>query len=473
MSRVPEQKVTLNAYDETSVSQNDPEIQISAQYNTSGRVRSVVVGTGSTDVAGGEFQASCGTDTNGTGVVFSERQVITKVGEGTLARFTARFPTSAANSRQYAGLSSALDSVSFGYENEVFGSLYSFGGAVMIEELTVTVAATGGENATLTINGTGYTVPLTSGSIAHNCTEIAESLQAQVSNFNFTQNGNTVVGRSLFAAPSTGAWTLSSATAVGTFSTVNAGLTQTRVPTARAEWNVNTMPDLDPAMMNMYSVQFNGNIEYFVNDTVTGEQTLVHVILGGNTATEPMFSIAAFRSIWSVSNQGSTTDQTIYGASAAAFTQGFRQATALSESRGNTAAAVGTTLTNIISIRCREVYGTKVNLGRLIPTLVTAGNESANKGAILEIILGATFSGDSDFEYVDKGASIAEVDTTANTVSGGERIATIILSPLGTATADLAKFNAVILPGQVLTLAMRSTLGTAAMAGSLLWDEDL
>ena len=208
-----------------------------------------------------------------------------------------------------------------GWSGRALGaSAYAIFGAVMIEALPVPPAATGGENATVTINGTGYTVPLTAWTIPHNCNEIAESLLSQGANFNFTQNGDTVVTRSVFAAPSTGAYTLSSATAVGTFATVNAGLTQTRVPTAQDDWNVNTMPGLDPSMVNMYSVQFNGNIEYFVNDVTTGDQTLVHVIHGGNTTTVPMFSIAAFRSIWSVSNQGSTTDQTIYGTGASVCT---------------------------------------------------------------------------------------------------------------------------------------------------------
>lgn len=79
--------------------------------------------------------------------------------------------------------------------------------------------------------------------------------------------------------------------------------------------------------------------------------------------------------------------------------------------------SVGTTLTNILTIRNREVFGTKVNLGRIIPDLATAFSEST-KASEVEIIEDATFSGPTDYSYEDEQSSIAEIDATANTITG-------------------------------------------------------
>lgn len=96
-----------------------------------------------------------------------------------------------------AGAATASDVIAFGYEGAEFGVFYTHNGAVVVYELQVTGAAAGAENATVTINGTGYTVPLTAGTVELNAYEIATSLNAQVPVYNFSQNGDTVVLRSI------------------------------------------------------------------------------------------------------------------------------------------------------------------------------------------------------------------------------------------------------------------------------------
>lgn len=191
----------------------------------------------------------------------------------------------------------------------------------------------------------------------------------------------------------------------------------TREFTAQADWNMDIKADLDPAKTNYYSIRHNGTIEYYVQDEKTGEDVLVHVEQLPNTRTAPIFGNPSFRLTWSVINFGNTTPLSIYGGHSAGFIEGIKKLRPPTFSEEREVTSVGTTLTNILTIRNREVFGTKVNLGRIIPDLATAFSEST-KASEVEIIEDATFSGPTDYSYEDEQSSIAEIDATANTITG-------------------------------------------------------
>ena len=232
-----EQDLLKTAFDELQVAQRDPEIQISAEYNTTSEIRTIVSG-GTAVVEGGQFTVTSGTGSAGLAAIFTDRQIISRPGQGSEVIFTARFDAGIADSRQVAGPSSASDSMFFGYEGVEFGTFFQHGGKVIIEELTITTAAGGSESTTITIDGTGFTVLLTAGTEAHNAFEIAESLNSQVPLYNFTQNGDTVVARAIFAAPESGAFSFSSpGSAVATWSQVADGVIRANEFIAQSAWS--------------------------------------------------------------------------------------------------------------------------------------------------------------------------------------------------------------------------------------------
>lgn len=470
MSFVPEQILQQTAYKELLSAQLDPEIQVSAEYNTTGSVSQIATGSSTTGAIGGEFFGTVGTGTNDVAAIFSAGQIITRHGQGSLFRFSARFDAGLVDSRMTAGGGTASDAVLFGYEGAEFGVFYSHDGAVVVYELQITGAAGGSEDATITIDGTGYTVPLTVGSVNHNASEIATSLNSQVALYNFSQNGDTVVLRSVFAAPETGAFTFSSATATGTFTQLAAGLVPERDFTAQADWNFNTKDGLDPSKTNYYTIRYNGSIEYYIQDEETGCDILVHMAKLPNTRSSPIFGNSSFRMVWSVSNSGNTTPITIYGGHGSAFVEGIKRQRPPTFSEENDELGIDTTLTNILTIRNRQVFGTKVNLGRIIPDLATAFSEGV-KGTAIEVIANATFAGETDYSYEDKQDSIAEIDTTANEVTGGRILVSKVFA-IDTEIA-LAVYSDVIQSGGTITLAMRVIQNPAADVGAtLVWEEE-
>jgi hypothetical protein len=466
----------FTAYKELLAAQLDPEVQVSAEYNTTGSVNQIATGTSTTGATGGEFFGTVGTGATDVAAIFSKDQIISRHGQGSLFRFSARFEslggfaTSLPNSRMVAGAATASDAVAFGYEGIDFGVYYTHDGAVIVYSLQITGAAAGGENATVTINGTGYTVPLTAGTVNFNAAEIATSLTAQVPIYNFSQVDDTVIVRSLFAAPETGVFTFSSATATGTFTQIAAGVVPTRDFTAQIDWNENKKAGLDPTKTNYYSIRHNGDIEYYVQDQDTGLDVLVHTSKLPNALAKPIFGNASFRLVWSITNFGNTTPMTISAGHGAGFIEGIKKLRPPTFSEEHEVGGVSTTLTNILTVRNRQVFGTKVNLGRIIPDLATVFSDST-KATEVEIISDATFSGETDYTYESEQESIAELDTTANTITGGRILVSKVF--LVDAEVDLSTYNDVIQSGCTITIAMRVTSGAASDLGAtLVWEEE-
>lgn len=472
MSFVPEQILQKTAYGELTVANKDPEIQVSSQYDTSDLVREVEVSGGTTGIADGEFFANSGTDAAGIAAIFTDDQIIAKPGQGSEIVQTARFEPGLVDSRQTVGPATASDAMQFGFENAVFGLFYLHSGRVQIEELTITTPAAGNEATTITINGTGFTVNITAGTVQHNAAEIADSLNAQEPLYNFTQNDDQVVARSVFAAPESGAFSFSSpGAAVAAWSQVSDGVAATRVFIAQADWNKDKFNILNPMNINTYKWVHNGDIEYYILDGPTNEFILVHRIAHMNASTAPMFSTASFRLSWVSSNQGNTTARTIRGTMAAAFNQGLRQQIVGTESAFNTVVSVGTTQTNILTIRCREVFGSKVNLGRILPVGITAATDST-KGGIVQVIKNATFADELNFQYQNKDGSIAEIDTTETEVLSGEVLSSFAIFTSISLGASI--FKNTLLPGDTITLAMNVTATPDSdMTASAIWEEDL
>lgn len=462
----------VTAYDELITSNLIPEIQISPQYNNLDKVRVFNILGGTAGAEGGEYFASSGVSPNGIGAVFSERQLISRPGQGSLFRFGARFPDTGILGELRVGPSTAIDSVSFGYQSGVFAIGYEHGGAVIIEELTVT-AATSAEDASIEINGTVYTVPLTSGTVQDTAHEIATSLSSQAPLFNFTQNDDMVVCRSILSEPESGSFSFSSATATGVWETLNNGLVPTMEYVEQADWNIDKKSNLVPSLTNQYQIQFDGDIKYFIKDCRTSSYMLVHVFNLSNKRAEEMFSIAAFRMACVVNNRGDVVDNRVHMGNAAAFNEGARVVLEPSRADINTQVSVGIAQRNIISIRCSEVYGDKVNLGRIRILEVTATNES-NKTAILNVCKGVVFQDNADFRYINKGASIAETCKTDSIVADGECLVSVSVAPGASLLVNMVSLGDLLLPGEVVTMSMGVVSGgsTGDMTVAPVWKED-
>lgn len=487
MSFDPQQELSTSAYDEVRVSEDDPITQISASYGLLNLTLTVLDSgaSGSNTVVNDLFNCQTGVAADGLASILSLRQLAARSGQGILARIDAIFSVGKADSIQAAGLITAENSYAFGLVGTAFGIIHAHGGVSEEQELTITVAAAGAETATINIDGNPFSVPLTAGTVQHNAFEIANSLQAQVVNYNFTSNDDQVVAQSLLDGPQ-GAFSFSSTgTAVAAWVQEHAGVSSIIEFFAQSAWNVDTRLTgvaprlLNPFKGNLYQIQINSNfgaVSFFIEDSDTGSFVLVHQIREANLNTLPNVTNQTFRLGWFVNNTGNTTNLTVSGNAAGGFIEGKLKRSTPPRAEDQNQLAVGTTLTNIITFRNRIHFGGKVNRVEIIPILATLSSQT-NKSAFFEIRFEPTFGGDLDFFYIDKANSVMEIATDAVTVSGGTLIAAITVVA---GSSELLEFNLrealelVQFPGGVFSIAARVSSGAAAdMQATGTWAEGL
>lgn len=224
MSSYEFENLAKTAFGELQVAQMTPVIQITAQYGLRSEVESAVIG-GTAIAEDSKFIVSTGTGANNIASLASTRLATYRAGQGLAARFTSLFTTGVANSSQIAGLVTSESLIGFGYDGAEFGIVLARGGELEQWELQVTGGAGGGgENATITIDGNAYIVPLSSGSPELNAYEISVSLNSQVPGYGFSSVSDTVVVLGQLPDLGAGAFTFSSATATATFTNIQNGL---------------------------------------------------------------------------------------------------------------------------------------------------------------------------------------------------------------------------------------------------------
>lgn len=457
------------------VSRITPLVQLNGAYSETSKLGTTLSGTGTAaGIDSGLLYCSSGTTSSGVGAVYSFQLASYHPGQCLIGRYSAIFDTPSASSYQFAGISTALNGFWFGYNGNNFGIVHRKDGAVEIRTLTVTTPAGSNQTATITINGTAYSVPLTIGTAAYNAREIAESLKTQTSLYRFTQNGSTVTIRSIFAAPAAGVWSFSSSTAVASFSTVKNGVTPNDTWYYQANWNGVVPTGFDPTKGNVYQIQMQylgfGNIHFFIEDSATSKMVRVHTIRYSNNFTTPSVSVPSFRIGYVAANVGNTTSKTVKGGSCAIFLEG-EELYNKPKSISNTKAGISTTDTNIITIRNRETYTDKVNLVNIKPEKIY-GYTDSTKGVVITVLINATLGGTYNYSYVSQNASVAEYDTAATTVTGGTSVATFLLGN-GTTSFDLSDFIRTLNPSETLTIAARIQSGPASEVGvSVVWQED-
>lgn len=468
--------VTTTAFGEVSVAGNTAFIQVAPIYNLlPSNFRDFNSGTGTAGVENKMFKVSTGTGVGGYGAVQSFRALNYKPGQGGLARFTALFESNVTNSWQGVGLVNLSDELSFGYNGTTFGIWHRYGGYAESRTIQVTGAAGGSENLSLTLNGTLYTIPLTTGTVQHNAAEIADWLNANQSIWHADQLNDSVIIAASSDGAKAGTYTFSSTTATGTITQDVAGVTKTSDHIPQTSWNKNRASWLDPTKGNVYQITYQylgfGNINFFVENPDTGEFVLVHIIKYTNANTGPSLTNPSLRvGLYAVS-LGSTTDLVVRTASMAAFTQGDRDPTRNPRAERFTQ-SVTTTFTNVLSLRNRYTYNGYINQVEITPTNLSISNESS-KNVVVQILANPTYSAEQNYQTVGNNL-VVDKDTSNVTVSGGTLLGSYTVSGGGTLNLDLRKESYRIPPTLNICIAARVTSGAAAnVTAALTWYEDL
>lgn len=468
----------LSGFGELSVAENNPFIQATAAYNLiPANFRSYTTTGGSVSAVTQEFRTAIDTTSGASAELKSFRSIKYKAGQGGLARFTGRFTPGVANSYQVVGALSPTDGFGFGYNGTEYGLLHRHGGENELRSLQITSGATGSENASVTIDGTLYTIPITSGTVQVNAHEIATYLNTNLSGWDVQATNDKVRILKRNAVAVVGAFSFSSATATGTWSQTTAGATPTNGWVARTAWNKWQFPDIVPLNGNVYQVSYQylgyGVINYSVEDPITGQFRNVHRIQWANANTGTSITNPSLPIGMETASTGSTTALTTYSASMAGFTQGNELKTRNPRAYRNTKTSVTTTPTNIFTLRNRMDYGGRRNEVEIQPLFLTAFTDSA-KGATIELRTQATVAGNHNFQ--ENGTNlVSEIDTTGTTVSSdGRLLASIVIGSGDSAKIDLDSFRISIPPTLRLVISGRVNSGAAAdITVGLTWYEDV
>lgn len=465
------------AYGEIITANIVPYIQATPVYNVLPANWTTVTATGGSAAATGqEFVCQTGTSAGGYGVIRSVRSVNYHAGFGSYGRFTGRFTTGVANSLQGIGLFNVGDTLAFGYDGDEFGIIHQYGGFAEVRTITVTAGSSGSTNLTLTLNSVGYTIPLTAGTTAHNAWQIAVWLEANQTVWSASQNGATVVLLALSDGAKSGTYTYSHATSTGTIAQNTAGVTKTTAFYQQTNWNLNRVSWLDPTKGNMYAIQYNcgryGSAEFFVADQNSGRMIPVHFLNFTNIGTTPALSSYSLRIGRFAASLGSTTNLTTAAGCMSGFSEGsprpIRNPRAYSR-----VLSVGTSLTNVFTLRCREVFSGVPNQTEIQPMILTAFTESA-KGATVVLYGNATVAGEPNFSYVSQNTLVSEIDIAGTTISAGTPIMEFVIAANSSQTINLTDLYIRIPPTISITFGMKVNSGAASDSGiGVSWYEDV
>jgi len=476
------------AFGEEKVESNSPVTQISAQ---NGLLQNVLATTddlasGTNSVVNKKFTCQTGTDANGLATILSLRQISSRAGQGLLADFSVVFGAGVVDSTQVAGLITSENNFSFALVGTSFGILSIRDGLDELQELTLTVAASGAETATVTIDGTPFNVSLTgAGSLSDDAFEISEDLNANVVNYNFSSNGATVIAQSALSGPQGTFDYSSTGVSEGTFSQIEEGTSGIPAFIPQASWNFDTRLEgdvntvLDPFSYNNYQIQLNSAVDFFIEDRETKKQVLVHRIPFVNSGTDNNPANSTFRVGWAANNSGNTSNVTIQGDRASIFNEGviYYDNTPRSDSNSQTIPAGSSIQTSVLILRNRISFSNALNRAEVLPYVVSASTES-NKFASFRLILNPSFSSPVNFSYIDKVNSLVEVSKDAVVVTGGREIGSVIVEAGNPQTMSFNENTITtttsIFPGDVIAIvATLQAGGGADCQASITFREDL
>jgi hypothetical protein len=461
-------------YQAQVIAENRAYIQANAVYGfIPSNFRTFLVGTGTATTSDNEFTTTSGTSLGDYGTIRSFRSLNFKYGQCGLCKFAARFPENLALTWQGVGLFNLGDELSFGYNGTDFGVWHRYNGKAEIRTLTVTTPAGGSEDATVTINGTAYTVPLTSGTVELNAKEIADYLDANATGYEAYQNEDTVEVVATSDGAKSSTWSFSSSTATASFARTTEGVTKTSDFVTQANFNGHVPDGFDPSKLNSYEIQytFGGDIKYYIFNSDTGRFLLAHTVMWVNNNDGPNLYNPSLHAGLYATSIGATTAVQNYCTYISAYSQGTTIITRNPRAVSNTK-SVGTTLTNILTIRNRKNYNGVSNQVEIEPVFLTIASESS-KNAVIELRGNPTVSGDTNFSDVGTNL-VSEIDTDGTTVSGGRALGKFTVSNNSPLVINLAQLGIRQPPTLRLVVCGNVTSGASAnLTATLTYLEDI
>lgn len=467
-----------------------PIVQLEAIYGLDpNKFQTYTAFSGAVDSDGPLMECSTGTSQYGYGVIRSKRSVRYRPGQGAVARFTAAFTAGVAGYTQRAGFFTQENAIQIGFDGTQFGVMRQDGGKATIYRLTVNTAANINTTVTLTLNGTAYSVPVTSGTVAHNAQEIGA--------FSFGAGWlvNAVEDEVIFLSTSVGPMG-------GTFSVTDTGvnfdstLTLVQQGVAHTEyWTYQedftedkldgTGPSgvtLDKTKLNVYQINFRwlgaGEIRFAVENPNNGDMIFFHHIHYSNRHTVPHIANPSLKIGYVAASLGGTgTNIVVKGASIMGAIEGVLTATTFPDSAAATRSGglnSGGTQYHLLSVENRLVLNNKINTKELVLKSLSAGATSSASTPV-KFIMYKNLPTANTYEWVYRNktwaaAAISRAETSI--APNSEPLFQTLVSPGSAQMIDLDSYRITIPPGDSISIIVVGS-GVISQADVILnWVED-
>jgi hypothetical protein len=426
-------------------------------------------------------------------------------GQGSLFRWTAAFTTTGGTTKAALGIDNIVqntgpidreDGYSFGYSGSTandasrkIGILHRRGGKTEIRKLTITVAPTGNQTATITIDGVTYTVAITAGDVNRTANQIATALRANVTLFNTwdIEGCNGIVSFTYYSPGArSGTYSFSSSgtgtLALGTFAQTQAGGTASDTWIYVDSWDNQTI-QFDPTKLNVYQIDLRwlgaGRVRFFMEDPATGKMVLVHTQRWTSQYVVPHIVNPALRVIYrsGTTNPAITASQNVVVTGSSVFSgiQGTTTQTGSSQGRYNinTTSRAKDLAHHLISLQNPFVRNNGVNKASLKLQNLTVAAQGQDPSVIYIIKEAAGASDVISYISIPNTTvamfaqySISEVTINLDT----QRICNVqTLGINSSATFDLLGYNLTLAPGETISVFVSSGGALSRTAVGLTW----
>lgn len=252
---------------------------------------------------------------------------------------------------------------------------------------------------------------------------------------------------------------------------------------AQADWSkdpadgTQTLPVIDFTKGNVFEIQIQylgfGAIKFFIENPASGEFVLVHVIEYSNANTEPSLAIPSLPLSIQVDNGATTSDIAIKTASLAAFIEGQDKVLGVDNSINNSKSGIGSTETNIITLRNRSTFNSINNHNLIYSKLLNIATISGTKPTIIKVVKNCTLGGTPSYTDIDTNGSIGEYDTAGTTITNGNVVTSTVLGKEDRITIDLSKLGTFIGPSETLTVSASTASGSVEVYVALTSVDDI
>lgn len=439
----------------------------------------------------GELVLSTSTTTSSVAIYQSRKIIGYRPGQAVVGRFTMRFTTGVSGTTQIIGLGAAEDGLFFGYNGAAFGVLRRSGGQTEVRTLTVTAAATGAGNVTITLNGGAVVVALAgSESIGEVAGKIAAADYSDAGGgWRAEYGGNTVVFRAIDTAARAGAYSF----AAGATGTTATGPTQTLAASTAGEtwvaqtaWNLDkgdgtgSLPVLDLTKGQVAAISYQwlgyGAITFQVENPTTGRLTDVHRIAYANANTSPSMVNPDLPLYAAVDNGATSSNVVLWAASMGGFVAGEAGDSVETRYSADNSKSTDTTRLNILVLRVLSTFASRTNRRRVKIDQISLGNNSSNRTSQAHVTLNPQLVGAPSWTSVDASNSVVQYDTatTGIVAATGRRLGTFTIGAVEGSDLQLDAHDEIVLePGDVLVVSMALASGgtTATQVAALGWSE--